>query len=66
MDRNSAHQAIDATYTPFERDGRVFIQIDTYGRVTRQDVGSKSQSFQLDREGAIELFKILRREFQLQ
>jgi len=65
MDRNSLHEEIEASYTTFERDGRVFIQIDTYGRETREIPGKKSQTIQLDREGAIALFNILKREFNL-
>jgi hypothetical protein len=65
MDRNSLHDEIDATYTTFERDGRVLLQIDTYGRETREVPGKKSQTIQLDREGATALFKILKQEFGL-
>jgi hypothetical protein len=65
MDRNSLHDEIDATYTTFERDGRVLLQIDTYGRETREVSGKKSQTTQLDREGATALFKILKQEFGL-
>jgi hypothetical protein len=59
MDRNSIHDAIDATYTTFERDGRRFIQIDSYGRAAREMPGKKSQSIQLDEKSAREFFKIL-------
>jgi hypothetical protein len=65
MDRNSLHDEIGATYTTFERDGRVLVQIDTYGRDAREIPGKKSQTIQLDREGATALFKILRDEFGL-
>ena len=65
MERNSVHDEIEATYTTFERDGRVFIQIDSYGRDTREMPGKKSQTIQLDREGATALFNILKREFNL-
>lgn len=65
MERNSLHDEIEATYTAFERDGRVFIQIDSYGRDTREMPGKKSQTIQLDREGAVALFNILKREFNL-
>jgi hypothetical protein len=34
VDRNSIHDAIEATYTTFERDGRGFVQIDSYDRAT--------------------------------
>ncbi len=36
MERNSIHDEISASYTVFENDGRVFIQIDTYGREDRE------------------------------
>jgi hypothetical protein len=63
MERNSIHDEISATYTAFENDGRVFIQIDSYGRDDREIPGKKSQTIQLDREGALALFNILKREF---
>jgi hypothetical protein len=60
MDRNSIHDGIDATYTIFQRDGRKFIQVDSYGRAEREIPGKKSQTFQLDEKSARELFDILR------
>jgi hypothetical protein len=42
MDRNSLHDEIEPSYTVFERDGRVLLQIDTYGRKTREMPGKKS------------------------
>jgi hypothetical protein len=60
MDRNSVHDRIDATYTTFERDGRKFIQVDSYGRAEREMPGKTSQTFQLDEKSARELFDILR------
>lgn len=65
MDRNSVHDEIEATYTTFERDGRVFVQIDTYGRESRDIPGKKSQTIQLDKEGAIALIGLLRQAFRL-
>jgi hypothetical protein len=64
MDRNSLHEEIEATYTVFERDGRKLIQVDSYGRDDRAIPGKKSQTFQLDREGAEALFQILKTEFR--
>jgi len=64
MDRNSIHDGIGATYSTFERDGRRFIQVDSYGRAEREIPGKKSQSFQLDQKSARELFDILRDTFQ--
>ncbi len=63
MDRSSIHDAIDASYTTFERDGRKFIQIDSYGRAEREMPGKKSQSIQLDEKSARELFDIPRDTF---
>ncbi|EAU40895.1 methionyl-tRNA formyltransferase [Fulvimarina pelagi HTCC2506] len=59
MERNSLHEEISASYTVFERDGRTFIQINSYGRKTREFQGKTSQSIQLDRVGAEQLHKIL-------
>lgn len=65
MDQNSIHHEIEATYTAFERDGRVFLQIDSYGRRSRKHPYKKSQSIQLDKVGAIRLANIIRTEFHL-
>jgi len=65
MDRNSIHDEIEASYTVFENDGRVFVQIDSYGREARKIPGKKSQTIQLDKEGATNLFKILKGTFHL-
>jgi hypothetical protein len=62
-DRVSLHEEIEATYSTFERDGNVILQIDTYGRDTRKVPGKQSQTIQLDREGAEVLYGILKREF---
>ncbi len=58
-DRQSIHDAIDATYSVFERDGRTFVQIDTYGRTEREMPGKISQSLQFDDKSARALFDIL-------
>ena len=63
MERNSIHDEIEASYSVFENDGRVFVQIDSYGRDERQIPGKKSQTIQLDKQGAAELCKILKRAF---
>jgi len=63
MERNSLHEEIDATYTVFERDGRILLQIDSYGRRDRKLPGKKSQSIQLDRRGAEFLYALMKREF---
>jgi hypothetical protein len=63
MERNSIHDEISASYTVFERDGRRFIQIDSYGRDEREIPGKKSQTIQLDQDGARQLYTILKSEF---
>ena len=64
MDRNSIHDEIEASYTVFERDGRTFIQLDSYGRGDRQIPGKKSQTIQLDKNGAEQLVGILKQAFK--
>lgn len=61
--RLSVHDEIEASYASFECDGRFILQIDTYGRNTRQVPGKQSQTIQLDRQGAEALYAILKREF---
>jgi hypothetical protein len=62
-DRQSLHDAIDATYVVFEREGRKFVQIDTRGRAERENPEKVSQSLQFDESSARELFDILRSAF---
>ena len=63
MDRNSIHDGIEARYVIFEHDGRSFLQIDTYGRASREMPEKKSQSIQLDQDSALELIRILKKAF---
>lgn len=62
----SVHAEIGATYSPFEHEGRFLLQIDTYGRNTRQKPGKQSQTIQLDQKGAKALYVILKRSFHFQ
>ncbi|MCX5496341.1 methionyl-tRNA formyltransferase [Kaistia dalseonensis] len=64
MDRNSVHHEISATYTIFERDDRVFVQLDSYGTKDREMPGKKSQTIQLDEAGARQLVSILTSAFR--
>jgi len=64
LEKNSVHDEIEASYAVFEQDQRVLIQIDTFGRKSRQIPGKKSQTIQLDREGAEQLYKILKTAFR--
>ena len=45
------------------RSGEVVFQLDTYGSPTRQDVGTISQSLQLDEAMALEVVDALARTF---
>ena len=65
LERPQLHKEIGASYAVAERDGRKLLQIDTFGSDDRQFPGKKSQTLQLDQQGAQALFAILKREFQL-
>ena len=62
-DNNRVHEGVECGWTRFERKGRVYIQLDTYGSMSRKVPGKVSQSIQLDRDGAIELLRLLRQTF---
>ncbi len=64
MERNSIHDEAEATFSFFERDGRRFIQFDSYGRSSREFPGKKSQTFQLDEASARQLADILKKNFK--
>ncbi|MFR5857870.1 MAG: methionyl-tRNA formyltransferase [Clostridia bacterium] len=61
--RNSVHEKVETTYTIFKMDGEKYVQIDTYGRIGRENPEKISQSFQLDRSTALFLVHLLRAEF---
>ena len=56
--RNSVHEKVETTYTIFKMDGEKYVQIDTYGRIGRENPEKISQSFQLDRSTALFLVHI--------
>jgi len=63
MDRLQLHDEVEAKLFVQDYDGRKLIQISTYGRSSRQDIGKLSQTFQLDEEAARQLFEIIKTEF---
>lgn len=63
--RNFIHDKVHTTYTVFELDGKKYVQLDTYGRIDRENPEKISQSIQLDRETAQFLVNILCEEFGL-
>lgn len=63
--RNTVHEKVHTTYTAFEMNGDKYVQIDTYGRIDRENPEKISQSFQFDRSTAEFLVKLLSEEFDL-
>ena len=63
--RNTVHEKVHTTYTAFEMDGDKYVQIDTYGRIDRENPEKISQSFQFDRSTAEFLVKLLSEELGL-
>lgn len=63
--RNTVREKVHTTYTTFEMNGEKYVQIDTYGRIDRENPEKISQSFQFDRATAEFLVKLLSEEFDL-
>lgn len=63
--RNLIHDKVHTTYTIFEADGNKYIQLDTYGKIDRENPEKISQSIQLDRETARFLVDLLVKEFNM-
>lgn len=63
--RNTVHEKVHTTYTTFEMNGEKYVQIDTYGRIDRENPEKISQSFQFDRATSEFLVKLLSEEFDL-
>ena len=61
--RNTIHEKVHTTYATFEMNGEKYVQIDTYGRMDRENPEKISQSFQFDRATAEFLVKLLSEEF---
>lgn len=63
--RNTVHDKVHATYTIFEMDGEKYVQIDTYGRIDRENPEKISQTLQFDRATAKFLINLLCEEFDI-
>jgi hypothetical protein len=63
MDRLQLHDEVEAKLFVQDYDGRRLLQISTYGRPGRKDVGKLSQTIQLDEEAARQLFEVMKAEF---
>ena len=60
-ERNSVYDKVAATYKTFTINENRYLQIDTYGRLTRKDKNKVSQSIQIDEGTAKELYDVLRK-----
>jgi len=63
MNRNTEQDEVYATYCIFEKYGKKYFQINTYGSQDRENVGQSSQNIQFDRKFAKELVSLLISEF---
>ena len=63
--RNVVHDEVYSTYSVFEINGERYVQLDTYGRVGRENPEKLSQTIQLNRDTAKFLVELLSREFEL-
>ncbi len=57
------HSDCECGWSVTQRDGSVVLQLDTYGSRDRKLAQKVSQSVQLDREGALELLRIIETAF---
>ena len=48
--RNTIHEKVHTTYTTFELDGEKYVQIDTYGRIGRENPEKSVNLFSLIRQ----------------
>lgn len=60
--RNSVHAPVDATYSSFEKNGKKYFQIDTYGSDERKLTQKTSQVIQFDADTAGSLMEIMKNE----
>lgn len=63
--RNLVHERVASTYTVFDIGSVKYVQIDTYGRVGRENPEKISQSIQIDKNVASELVRIFCKEFEI-
>lgn len=62
-DKKRPHSESECSWRVATREGRVVLQLDTYGSDTRKDVGTISQSVQLDEAAALELMVVMESVF---
>lgn len=64
-ERYMIQDEVPATYVVFEKCGKKYFQIDTYGRSDRVETEKASQIIQIDETSAKELIKLLVKEFEI-
>lgn len=63
--RNQIHEVVYGTFTTFQIGDESFFQLDTYGSGSRENPGKISQSIQIDRQSALALIELVKREMAL-
>lgn len=63
LSRAMPQEEVEGTYSIIEMDGEKFLQIDTYGKRSRQDKGKVSQSLRLPEETCRQLIDIFNSNF---
>ena len=63
--RNTVHDEVYSTYSVFEIHGEKYVQLDTYGRVGRENPEKLSQTIQINRDTAEFLVNLLSKEFHM-
>lgn len=65
ISRNSRIQAeADCSYNTFTQAGQKYLVLSTYGSKDREYKGTVSQTLQLDRESAKQLYDIIKAEYR--
>lgn len=62
-EKKRPHSESECSWRVAYRNGEVVMQLDTYGSPTRQDVGTISQSLQLNEDMALDLVHAMARTF---
>ena len=64
-EKTSVHEKVDTVYSVFEVNGEKYVQIETLGKAGREIPGKVSQVIQFDKNTAILITDLLKREFNL-
>jgi hypothetical protein len=64
-ERYSVHDLVDCKVSIFTINGRTFLQLDTYGRKSRQLKDKVSQTLQLDESMAKKLHGLIGKTFKI-